>query len=162
MTGVAIKARRTSTATPLEFSLTGNGPVTGATVVVAVRDGQSSVALPSYLDFDDDEFKTAGWTTRQAALTELGGGFYARALDINAITNLPAATVVLREAVAELRRHVDCLSVRSLPDEYLAAIKGVAPAWVHAPLAIASGDSPSQQLRRLDPLLEAINARLVG
>ncbi len=95
MTGVAIKARRTSTATPLEFSLTGNGPVTGATVVVAVRDGQSSVALPSYLDFDDDEFKTAGWTTRQAALTELGGGFYARALDINAITNLPAATVVL-------------------------------------------------------------------
>jgi hypothetical protein len=73
----------------------------------------------------------------------------------------PAATVVLREAVAELGGYVDCLSVRNLPDEYLAAIKGVAPGWIHAPLAVASADSPSDQLKRLDPLLEAINARLI-
>ncbi len=73
----------------------------------------------------------------------------------------PAATVVLSEAVAELSGHVDCLSVRSLPEEYLAAIRGVAPVWIHAPLAIASAHNPSAQLKRLEPLLEAINARLV-
>jgi hypothetical protein len=48
-----------------------------------------------------------------------------------------------------------------MPEKYLAAIKGVAPAWIHASFVIASADSPSQQLKRLDPLLEAINARLV-
>ena len=73
----------------------------------------------------------------------------------------PAVKVVLREAVTELSKHLDCLSLRSMPEKYLAAIKGVAPAWIHASFVIASADSPSQQLKRLDPLLEAINARLV-
>lgn len=72
-----------------------------------------------------------------------------------------ATVVVLREAVSELGKHVDCLAVRSLPDEYLAAIKGVAPAWIHAPLRVMSVESPLGQLRRLDPILKAINARLV-
>ncbi|GAG16687.1 unnamed protein product, partial [marine sediment metagenome] len=72
-----------------------------------------------------------------------------------------AATVVLRQAVAELSKYMDCLSVLGLPQEYIAAAKGVAPGWVHGPLALTVAGTPSQQLKRLNPLLEAINARLV-
>ncbi len=90
--GVSIKTRRTETTAPLTLSITRNGPVVGATAVVAVRDGDTP---DSYLDFADDTFKVAGHTTRQAALADIGGGFYHRALDVNAITNLPAPTDVL-------------------------------------------------------------------
>ena len=72
-----------------------------------------------------------------------------------------AAAVVLREAVAELSKHMDCLSVQGLPEKYMAAMKSTTPGWVHAPLAASVADNPLQQLKRLDPLLEAINARLI-
>lgn len=90
-----IRARRTEVEVPLTLSITrSNGPVIGATAVVAVRDGNTN---DSYLDFADATFKTAGWTTRQAALADIGGGFYALTggLDVAAITNLPAATEIL-------------------------------------------------------------------
>ena len=90
-----LKARRTETELPLSLSVTrSDGPVAGATAVVAVRDGNTD---DSYLDFADDTFKTAGHTTRQAALADIGGGFYALTggLDVAAITNLPAATEIL-------------------------------------------------------------------
>jgi hypothetical protein len=63
--------------------------------------------------------------------------------------------------VAELSRHVDCLALLSLPREYVGAMKGIAPNWLQGPLAVTAMDSPSRQLGRLDPLLDAINARLV-
>ncbi len=72
-----------------------------------------------------------------------------------------AATVVLREAVAELSKHMDCLSVRGLPQEYMAAMKSTTPSWVHAPIAASVADNPLRQLKRLDPMLEAINSRLI-
>lgn len=90
-----LKARRDETEVPLSLALTRtSGPVTGATVLVAIRDGNTQ---DSYLDFDDDTFKTVGWTTRQAAVADIGSGFYARSggLDVGAITNLPAATEIL-------------------------------------------------------------------
>ncbi len=73
----------------------------------------------------------------------------------------PAANVVLRKAIVELSNHVDCLAVHSLPEEYLGTLKGIAPSWLHVPLALLSANNPMEQLKRLDPLLEAINARLV-
>ncbi len=76
-------------------------------------------------------------------------------------TKESAAAVVLRQAVAELSRHIDCLCVRCLPQEYLSALKGVAPSWLQGTLVLTSGATPSQQLQRLHPLLEAINARLI-
>lgn len=69
-----------------------SGPVTGATVVVAIRDGETA---NSWLDFADGVFKTSGWTTRQASVAEvsssLAPGIYRRELDLTAIT-LPSAS----------------------------------------------------------------------
>lgn len=72
-----------------------------------------------------------------------------------------AASVILTSAIDELEKHVDCLSVRCLPNDYLQAIKGVSPSWFHAPLALAWPSNPEDQLERLDFVLTAINARLV-
>jgi hypothetical protein len=86
-----MQAERTDTAVPVDLMVNRAGGVAGLTVVVAVRDGQSAT---SYLDFNDDTFKAAGWTTRQAAMADLGSGLYrlAGGLDVDAITNLPGAT----------------------------------------------------------------------
>lgn len=61
---------------------------------VAIRDGNAPQVPPSYLDFADSTFKTAGWATRQAALDPLGGNVFALdgGLDVAAITNLPTST----------------------------------------------------------------------
>lgn len=71
--------------------LNSGGPLTGATAVVAIRDADTN---DSYLDFSDNTFKTAGFTTRQAALLEGNVGVYTLSggLDLSVITNLPAAT----------------------------------------------------------------------
>ena len=86
-----IRVPRNETEVPLNLFLNNSGPVTGATAVVAIRDGDTP---DSYLDFNDNTFKTAGHTTRQAALTEGEVGVYTLVpgLDLSAITNLPAGT----------------------------------------------------------------------
>ncbi len=59
---------------PLILAVNGfGGGITGLSPVVAIRD-TSTVGL--YLDFSDLTFKTSGWTTRQAAMTEVGDGRY--------------------------------------------------------------------------------------
>jgi len=91
--GTTIKAARTATAVPLVLQLnTATGGATGLAPTVRVTDASSAPALPSDLDFSDDTFKTVGWVTRDAAMTELGLGAYKRTLDVSAITNLPAGT----------------------------------------------------------------------
>lgn len=88
-----IEAERTATNAPLELMVNKSGGVTGLTAVVAIRDGDTA---NSWLDFNDNTFKTSAWTTRQAALAEVSAGnapgVYRLELDISAITNLPAAT----------------------------------------------------------------------
>lgn len=60
---------------PLTLVVNGvSGGVTGLSPVVAIRD---ALTVDSYLDFADLMFKTSGWTTRQAALAEVGEGRYA-------------------------------------------------------------------------------------
>jgi hypothetical protein len=87
---VGLTAERTATAVPLSLAMSrATGGVAGLSPVVAIRDGAS---LTSWLDFADNTFKAAGWTTRQASMTDLTGGFYGRTLSLAAITNLPAAT----------------------------------------------------------------------
>lgn len=80
--------RRTQTA-PLQLVINNRGPVTGATVVVAVRRKETT---DSYMDFADDTFKTAGHGVRQVSVPEVGDGRYVYLLDLAAITNLPATT----------------------------------------------------------------------
>lgn len=79
--------KRTETAAPLWLSVDNTGGVTGLTVNVQIRDG---VSTTSYLDFNDDTFKISGWTQKNLALTEVGGGHYTATLDLTAIVNLPS------------------------------------------------------------------------
>lgn len=69
---------------PLTLTVTkaGVGGVTGLSPVVALRDAQT---FNSYLDWADSTFKTSGWTTKEAALSEVGGGHYERHLDLSSI-----------------------------------------------------------------------------
>ena len=82
-----ITAQRDDADVPLQLVVNKNGGVAGLTAVVAIRDARTD---DSYLDFDDDTFKTVGWVQRQAPLTDLADGRYVRRLDLSAITNLNA------------------------------------------------------------------------
>ncbi len=62
-----IQAKPTDSELELVLAVNKNGPVTGLTAVVAVRDANTP---DSWLDFADNTFKTSGWTTREAAMTE--------------------------------------------------------------------------------------------
>lgn len=77
---------RTETAAPLRLLLERRGGVTGQAGTVAVRDPGSG----DYLDFADNTFKAAGWTTRQQALTEVDAtnspGVYEHVLNLSLIT----------------------------------------------------------------------------
>lgn len=90
--GTTMVWERTETAGELLVTVADStGPVTGATVVVAVRDAET---VDSWLDFSDGVFKTAGWVTRQQAMVEVGAlapGVYRLTLDLTAIT-LPVAS----------------------------------------------------------------------
>jgi hypothetical protein len=95
---------RTETEVPITLTLSKSGPVTGATAVYSVRDGDVE---DSWLDFNDMTFKAAGWTTLQSALTEstIQDGLYTAnpGLDLTAITNLSANTkhlIVVYEVTA--------------------------------------------------------------
>ncbi len=93
---IILPAYRFETALPVTVQVNNaSGGVKGLTVVVACRDGGT---VNSWLDFNDSTFKTSGWTTQQSSMTEvstsIAAGVYAIAagLDLNAMTNLPAAT----------------------------------------------------------------------
>jgi|GEM_PF-2514985 len=79
--------RRDETAAPLWIAIDNTGGVSGLTVIVQIRDGNTT---NSYLDFNDDTFKTSGWTQKSLTLTDLGSGYYHNTLDISSITNLPS------------------------------------------------------------------------
>ena len=84
-----MQVERTDNLVPLTLAVNGqSGPETGLTTVVAIRDTLSGW----YLDFSDQTFKGAGWTTKKAAMVELGNGFYSRNVDLTAITNLNSST----------------------------------------------------------------------
>jgi hypothetical protein len=65
----------------LSIAKAGEGGQVGLSPTVAFR----RVSDGYYLDFNDDTFKNAGWTTKNASMTDLGGGFYQRLLDLSVI-----------------------------------------------------------------------------
>jgi hypothetical protein len=62
-----------------------------------------------------------------------------------------------------LERQVDCAAVRGLPVAYQQAFSAASTGWLSSilPVALVQDPNPTQQLRRLTPLLRAIDARLV-
>lgn len=77
----------TQLALTVNLSRSGTGGVTGKTITLEIRDGSSAT---SYFDFNDNTFKTSGWTTKTVNLTEVGAtGRYFYVLN----TSLAAAMV---------------------------------------------------------------------
>ncbi len=73
----------------------------------------------------------------------------------------PGAVVILRHAVQRLAAEVDCLSVSNLPEQYAKTLKEIGPEWMNLPMMLSAPDDAEEQLRRLEPILEALNARLI-
>ena len=70
------------------------GGVTGKSPTVRLRD---ATTVDSYLDFSDNTFKTAGWTTQNASMSEVGRGHYTRTLDLSLITALVLGNALVAE-----------------------------------------------------------------
>lgn len=89
--GVQIRAQRDQVVSLTLVVMGEGGGIAGLTATVEIRRGETS---NSYLDFADWTFKTSGWTTKSAPLTDIGGGIYAgpAIVDLADLTNLPAAT----------------------------------------------------------------------
>ena len=68
-----------------------SGGVTGLTMTVKARDGSTT---DSYLDFADGTFKTAGWTTQEAAMSDLGRGHYHASIDGSTVTTILEKNIV--------------------------------------------------------------------
>ena len=99
MSGWAITVEKQITAFPLSLNLQqeGVGGISGKAPVVQLRQGHT---LNSYLDFSDNVFKTTGWTTKTAPLSEVGDGNYQRPLNI-------ASLAVAKDDVLVAEFHVD-------------------------------------------------------
>jgi len=95
MSGWAITVEKQVTAFPLSLNLQqeGVGGISGKQPTVQVRQGST---LNSYLDFADNAFKTAGWTTKTVPMSEVGDGNYQRPLNI-ALLSVQKGDVLVAE-----------------------------------------------------------------
>lgn len=77
----------------------------------------------------------------------------------------PAISHALKTAINELSNHVDCLSIASLPERYIATLdKSNPPWWLHFLFIIFPPNrstDPVEQLQRLNNVLEAIDKHLI-
>jgi hypothetical protein len=77
-------AELTDDAVPLQLTVEreGVGGVTTVTPTVALRDAATT---NSYLDFADNQFKTAGWATKYQPMVHTERGLYLHVLDMSAL-----------------------------------------------------------------------------
>lgn len=77
-------------------------------------------------------------------------------------TGASAVEYVLTKVVEELARHVDCMSVASLPADYRAALAGSGSTWGRLVESVLSnGRSTEATLRRLDSILDSVDRHIV-
>jgi hypothetical protein len=84
-----IEAEPTDTNVPAKLTVNDSGGgVIGLTVDLEILDANTQ---NSYLDFNDNTFKTIGWTTKSQSVTDVGGGRYSLfgGLDISVINAVP-------------------------------------------------------------------------
>jgi len=79
-----IIAESTDTTVSLDLTIDqeGVGGVIGLSPTVAIRQ---STNITLYFDFNDSTFKTTGWTTKYASMTDIERGHYNRVLDITTL-----------------------------------------------------------------------------
>lgn len=81
--------------TQAPFNLTidqeGVGGVTGKVPTIAFR---RATTLNSYLDWSDLSFKTSGWTTKYATMTEVERGHYTSFVDLSTIAGISVGSII--------------------------------------------------------------------
>lgn len=77
---------------PMSLTVDRNGGVSGLSPTVAIRTESGD-----YLDWDDLDFKSSGWTTKYQLMADKGGGHYEMSLALNTVgpVSNPAATPYL-------------------------------------------------------------------
>jgi hypothetical protein len=82
---VAILVKSDDSAAPLDLTIDkeGVGGVTGKAPTVAIRDGATT---NSYLDFNDNIFKTVGWTTKYSSMAEVERGHYQKTFNVSVLS----------------------------------------------------------------------------
>ena len=89
---------KSAIAAPLSLLVTEDGAgVEALAPTVALRD----TATGAYFDFADGTFKTAGWATRDAPMSDLGRGRYERPLAIAATLALAPGMLLVAEFRAD-------------------------------------------------------------
>ena len=71
-----------------------------------------------------------------------------------------AQQAVLKQVVASLLKQVDCFGIQGMPAEYAEALSKTST-YLESTFKFIGSQDPDAQLRRVSPILEAINARLV-
>lgn len=89
-------AERSDTTVPLTLVIEqeGVGGVTGQVPTVALRD---ALTTNSYFDWSDSIFKTSGWVTKFALMSEVERGHYLRTFDPTLATSLLNGSVLVVE-----------------------------------------------------------------
>jgi len=93
-----IIAESTDTSISLDLTIDqeGAGGVTGLTPTVSLRD---STTMNRYLDFNDNTFKTSGWTTKDANMSEVEDGHYKYDLDVTSFSASVGSIYIVEYAV---------------------------------------------------------------
>jgi hypothetical protein len=68
---------------------------------------------------------------------------------------------ILTSALAEVGKHADCFSLRQIPDSYRKALSAGGSWWPTVADLFLGQPDPTEALKRLTPVLQALNARLV-
>jgi hypothetical protein len=96
VTGRTIDADDSNLPLTLTINRAGDGGLTGLAPTVRLRLGHTA---DTYLDWADNTFKTVGWTTLNAAMSEVGDGHYLQTLDMSAVTVATGRTLVAEYSV---------------------------------------------------------------
>jgi hypothetical protein len=71
-----------------------------------------------------------------------------------------AQKLILGQMISEISKRIDCLAIRTLPQAYVKALASTSKHF-EAFLSLFESGGPDDQIRRVSPILEAVNARLV-
>lgn len=84
-------AARNDTAVPAEIRIWAGALISGLTVTLQIEEADRAGG-PWILDWDDNTFKTSGWTTPTTPVADLGNGYYRIDGGVDLTVNVPQPT----------------------------------------------------------------------